>query len=173
MNIEAKTEQVATPGKYLTFRVEKERYSLPVLKVREIMRLCPITTVPRMPSYLKGVINLRGKIVPIVDLRSRFHLPPLENNDRTCIVVVQLSTGSKGVMGVIVDAVEDVSSFTDADIEPTPDFGDLVETKFILGMSKSKGVVKTILDIDQILLVDGDLTLPIFEPSTESAPSAT
>lgn len=171
MNIEAKTEQLPTPGKYLTFRVEKERYSLPVLKVREIMRLCPITTVPRMPSYLKGVINLRGKIVPIVDLRSRFRLP-LENNDRTCIVVVQLSTGSKGVMGVIVDAVEDVSTFTDADIEPTPDFGDLVETKFILGMSKSKGVVKTILDIDQIILVDGDLSLPVFEPTAEPSASA-
>jgi purine-binding chemotaxis protein CheW len=75
-------------------------------------------------------------------------------------------------MCVIVDAVEDVSTFTDADIEPTPDFGDLVETKFILGMSKSKGVVKTILDIDQIILVDGDLSLPVFEPSTETSASA-
>jgi chemotaxis signal transduction protein len=75
-------------------------------------------------------------------------------------------------MGVIVDAVEDVSSFAESDIEPTPDFGDLVETKFILGMSKSRGVVKTILDIDQILLVDGDLTLPILEPTAEPNPSA-
>jgi purine-binding chemotaxis protein CheW len=161
MSIEAKNDSLPAPGKYLTFRLAKEFYSLPVLKVREIMRLCPITMVPRMPSYLRGVINLRGKIVPVVDLRTRFGLPPLVDNERACIIVVQLSSATKNVMGVIVDAVEDVSPFESSDIEPTPDFGDMLDTKFIVGMSKVKGTVKAILDIDQILLMDGEITLQL------------
>jgi purine-binding chemotaxis protein CheW len=159
MSLEAKTDSLPAPGKYLTFKLGKEFYSLPVLKVREIMRLCPITTVPRMPPYLRGVINLRGKIVPVVDLRTRFGLPPLIDNERACIIVVQLAGAAKGVMGVIVDAVEDVSPFEASDIEPTPDFGDILDTQFILGMSKVKGTVKAILDIDQILLMNSEITL--------------
>jgi purine-binding chemotaxis protein CheW len=159
MSTEAKTDSLPAPGKYLTFKLGKEFYSLPVLKVREIMRLCPITMVPRMPPYLRGVINLRGKIVPVVDLRTRFGMPPLVDNDRACIIVVQLAGGNKSVIGVIVDSVEDVSPFEAGDIEPTPDFGDILDTQFILGMSKVKGTVKAILDIDQILLMDGQITL--------------
>jgi purine-binding chemotaxis protein CheW len=161
MSIEAKSDSLPAPGKYLTFRLGREFYSLPVLKVREIMRLCPITMVPRMPAYLRGVINLRGKIVPVVDLRTRFGLPPLADNDRACIIVVQLASATKNVMGVIVDSVEDVSPFEASDIEPTPDFGDILDTQFILGMSKVKGTVKAILDIDQILLMDGNITLQL------------
>ena len=163
MSTETTSSTGALPGKYLTFRLGQEYYSLPVLKVREIMRLCPITAVPRMPSYLRGVINLRGKIVAVVDLRSRFQLPPQEDADRACIIVVQLAGGSKSVMGVIVDAVEDVSPFAADDIEPTPDFGPLLNTQFILGMAKSKGTVKAILDIDQVLLSEGELSLPLIE----------
>ena len=163
MSTEPISNTAAMPGKYLTFRLGQEYYSLPVLKVREIMRLCPITAVPRMPSYLRGVINLRGKIVAVVDLRSRFQLPPQEDAERACIIVVQLAGGSKSVMGVIVDAVEDVSPFSAADIEPTPDFGPMLDTQFILGMAKSKGTVKAILDIDQVLLAEGELSLPLIE----------
>ena len=153
MSTEPISNTAAMPGKYLTFRLGQEYYSLPVLKVREIMRLCPITAVPRMPSYLRGVINLRGKIVAVVDLRSRFQLPPQEDAERACIIVVQLAGGSKSVMGVIVDAVEDVSPFGAADLD----------TQFILGMAKSKGTVKAILDIDQVLLAEGELSLPLIE----------
>ena len=172
MSTETTSSTGALPGKYLTFRLGQEYYSLPVLKVREIMRLCPITAVPRMPSYLRGVINLRGKIVAVVDLRSRFQLPPQEDADRACIIVVQLAGGSKSVMGVIVDAVEDVSPFAADDIEPTPDFGPLLNTQFILGMAKSKGTVKAILDIDQVLLEEGELSLPLIEKALSDGATA-
>lgn len=163
MSTDTTSNTAAMPGKYLTFRLGLEYYSLPVLKVREIMRLCPITAVPRMPSHLRGVINLRGKIVAVVDLRSRFQLPPQEDAERACIIVVQLAGSSKSVMGVIVDAVEDVSPFGADDIEPTPDFGPMLDTHFILGMAKSKGIVKAILDIDQVLLAEGEISLPLIE----------
>ena len=140
-------------GKYLTFAVAQERYSVPVLKVREIMRLCPVTPVPRMPSYIKGVINLRGKIVPVVDLRERFSLGAAEDTERICIVVVQVEEPDAGsrLTGMIVDVVEEVSQFQSDDLEPPPDFGDAVDARFIVGMAKTRGQVKTLLDIDRLL----------------------
>jgi purine-binding chemotaxis protein CheW len=143
-------------GKYLTFVLGQESYGLDVLKIREIIRLVDITAVPQMPDYVRGVINLRGKIVPVVDLRIKFALQHTEATERTCIVVVQvkLPSGVISLMGLIVDAVEEVLNIAEGDIEETPDFGTTIDTDYILGMAKVKGVVKTVLDIDKVVSAD-------------------
>jgi purine-binding chemotaxis protein CheW len=140
-------------GKYLTFTIQRESYGIDVLQVREIIRLPDITAVPQMPAYVKGVINLRGKIIPVIDLRLRFGFPDVKNTELTCIVVVQvkLPDGKTTQMGLIVDGVEEVVSLASADIEETPDFGANISTHYILGMAKVKGAVKTLLDIDGVL----------------------
>lgn len=140
-------------GKHLTFVLGREHYGVPVLKVREIIRLCDITPVPQMPDYIKGVLNLRGKIIPVADLRVKFRLASSANTDLTCIVVVQVSLADKSstLMGLIVDAVEEVVNLTAADIEPTPDFGGTIQADYILGMAKVKGQVKALLDIDAVV----------------------
>ncbi|TXT46338.1 MAG: purine-binding chemotaxis protein CheW [Limisphaerales bacterium] len=139
-------------GKYLTFTLGRESYGVSVLKVREIIRLCPVTPVPQMPEFVKGVVNLRGKIVPLIDLRLKFHLPHAGERERTCIVVVEVqSPVGKLNLGLLVDGVEEVAHLTPADLEPTPDFGTSLSTEYILGMAKLKGCVKTLLDIDRVL----------------------
>lgn len=162
------TDNLPSAGKYLTFALAQERYSVPVLKVREIMRLCQVTPVPRMPAYIKGVINLRGKIVPVVDLRERFGLGACEVNERICIVVVQIDTveGASRLSGMIVDMVEEVSQFQPENLEPPPDFGDAIDARFIVGMAKSKGVVKTLLDIDRLLNHVGHIDLRAIQIGT-------
>ena len=139
-------------GKYLTVALDNEAYGIAVLKVREIMRMQKITPVPQMPAFVKGVINLRGRVIPIVDLRVKFGLKA-EFADRTCIVVVQvkLPTQQNVQMGLIVDSVEEVTNLTGEDIVPTPDFGTKVNTEYLLGMAKVKGQVKTLLDIDKVV----------------------
>jgi len=161
------TESLPDAGKYLTFILDDERYSVPVLKVREIMRLSPITPVPRMPPYIKGVINLRGKIVPVIDLRERFGLQAATELDRICVIVVQFDTadGATQLMGMIVDVVEEVSQFNTEDLEMPPDFGGSIDTRFITGMAKSKGSVKTLLDIDRLLNYAGQLDLRALAPT--------
>ena len=136
-------------GKYLTFTLHSESYGIAVLKVREIIRLTNITSVPQMPAYVRGVINLRGKIVPVMDLRRRLGLPETKDTDLTCIVVVQdkVSDGKITQMGLLVDAVEDVINMTAANIEETPDFGTQISTDYILGMAKLKDTVVTLLNI--------------------------
>jgi len=140
-------------GKYLTFRLGNESYGVTVLKVREIIRLQALTLVPQMPEYIKGVVNLRGKIVPVIDLRLKFGLEDIRDGEQTCIVVVQITTSSQSAvtMGVIVDGVEEVIQISTTDVEPAPDFGTQVDTQYILGMAKIKGVVKILLDIDQVV----------------------
>lgn len=140
-------------GRYLTFILGREAYGVAVLKVREIIRMLDITPVPRMPSHVKGVINLRGKVIPVIDLRIKFELGSAETNERTCIVVVQITTpsGARPQVGVIVDAVEEVIHIPGQDIEETPDFGGQLATDYILGMAKIKGCVKSLLDIDRVL----------------------
>jgi purine-binding chemotaxis protein CheW len=147
-------------GKYLTVALESESYGIPVLKVREIIRLQKITPVPQMPAYVKGVINLRGRVIPIVDLRVKFGLGA-ECADRTCIVVVQVRAANEQVisMGLIVDSVDEVVSLGVADIEPAPDFGASVSTTNLLGMAKVKGRVMTLLDIDRV--VAPEAVLPV------------
>jgi purine-binding chemotaxis protein CheW len=151
----------AKPGRYLTFRLGKESYGLPVLGVREIIRLCPITPVPRMPDYIRGVINLRGKVIPILDLRAKFQLSSEGLGERACIIVVQVGAppATAMLMGAIVDAVEEVVQLGEAELEPTPDFGGSPATDYILGMATLRGGVKTLLDLDKVFLKEGLLTL--------------
>lgn len=139
-------------GKYLTVVLDNEAYGIAVLKVREIIRLQKITPVPQMPEFVKGVINLRGRVVPVIDLRIKFGLKA-EIADRTCVVVVQitLDAGRNVQMGLVVDSVEEVVSLTGAEIEPTPEFGARIDTSYLLGLAKIKGVVKTLLDIERVV----------------------
>jgi purine-binding chemotaxis protein CheW len=139
-------------GKYLVFQIGKEEFGIRVLQVREIMGVQEITAVPQTPGYVKGVINLRGKVIPVVDLRMKFGLPEVEYTQRTCIIVIQVSTGAGHVlMGTVVDGVAEVLNLTGADIEDTPDFGHGGGTPY-LGMAKIKGKVKILLDIEQVLV---------------------
>jgi purine-binding chemotaxis protein CheW len=156
----------AAPGKYLTFVLGPESYGVPVLAVREIIRLCPITPVATMPPHVRGVINLRGKVIPLVDLRLRFGLPATEEHDRTCIVVAQVAAAAGGTRpyGVIVDGVEEVATFTAADIEPAPDFGGVVDARFITGMAKGASGVKVLVDLDRIAAADS-VPFPPSQPS--------
>jgi purine-binding chemotaxis protein CheW len=154
MNISPEARTLA--GKYLTFTLQRESYGIDVLKVREIIRLTDITAVPQMPRYVRGVINLRGKIIPVIDLRLRFGVNEVQNTEHTCIVVAQvkLPDGKATQMGLIVDGVEEVLNLATADIEQTPDFGSTIATDYILGMAKVKGAVKTLLDIDGVIGVE-------------------
>jgi purine-binding chemotaxis protein CheW len=139
-------------GKYLTVVLDNEAYGIAVLKVREIIRLQKITPVPQMPGFVKGVINLRGRVIPVIDLRVKFGLKA-EFAERTCIVVVQVAVSSEQTvqMGLIVDSVEEVVNLTAGEIEPTPEFGTRIDTSYLLGMAKVKGQVKTLLDLDRVV----------------------
>ncbi|MBN2560722.1 MAG: purine-binding chemotaxis protein CheW [Phycisphaerae bacterium] len=134
-------------GKYLTFLLDDEEYGLEILKVREIIGIMDITKVPQTPDFVQGVINLRGKVIPVVDLRSKFGLQRTEYNDQTCIIVVDVGM----MMGIIVDTVQEVHDIPAASIEPSPDLGSSTDTSFILGMGKVKDDVKILLDIDKVL----------------------
>lgn len=139
-------------GKYLIFQLATEEFGIKVLKVREIMGVQEITAVPQTPSFVKGVINLRGKVIPVVDLRLKFGIPELEYTQRTCIIVVQAEKESGVVlMGIVVDGVVEVLNLASSDIEDTPDFGNGAEASYLLGMAKVKGRVKILLDIEQVL----------------------
>lgn len=139
-------------GKYLTFRVGREEFAIQVLKVREIMGVEEITAVPQTPVHVKGVINLRGKVIPVIDLRLKFGLPELEYTQRTCIIVVQVVFGrATTLVGIIVDGVSEVLNVAAADIENTPEFGNDVAIPYVLGLAKMKGKVKILLDINEVL----------------------
>ena len=147
-------------GKYLTFRLQKEEYGLEILKVREIIGLMDVTSVPQMPEYVAGVINLRGKVIPVVDLRLKFGMPHEEFTEETCIIVVDVASdaGANAQVGIIVDTVCEVLDIQGEDIEPAPEFAASVDTRFILGMGKVEEAVKILLDIDKVLTID-DLSL--------------
>jgi purine-binding chemotaxis protein CheW len=146
---EALTEK---DGKYLTFSLSDEEYGIGILKIKEIIGMMPITSVPRTPTYVRGVINLRGKVIPVIDLRIRFCMEEKEYNDRTCIVVVEIeSHGIEMVIGIVVDSVSEVLNIKSEEIEETPEFGTTLNTEYILGMATMEGGVKILLDIDAVL----------------------
>jgi purine-binding chemotaxis protein CheW len=147
---------LARAGKYLTFALCGEEYGLPVLKVREIIKVMDITQVPQVPAHVRGVVNLRGKVIPVVDLRLKFGFPSQAYTERTCIIVVDvdLLTG-RVMMGIVVDSVSEVLNLTSAEIDATPEFGDRVSTEYLLGLAKIKGTVKILLDLDRVLGADG------------------
>jgi len=139
-------------GKYLTFTLAEEEYGIGILKIKEIIGMMPITTVPQTPEFVKGVINLRGKVIPVVDLRLRFGMESIDYTERTCIIVVEIEGESGTVMiGIVVDAVSEVLNIKGEDIEDTPTFGTKLNTEYILGMAKTEGSVKILLDIDRVL----------------------
>jgi len=139
-------------GKYLVFDLNGEECCIQVLKVREIIGVQDITAVPQTPVFVKGVINLRGKVIPVVDLRLKFGLPQEEYNQRTCIIVVQVERESRAMMmGIVVDSVAEVLNISAGDIEDSPNFGQGVATPYLLGMAKIKGRVKLLLDIDEVM----------------------
>jgi purine-binding chemotaxis protein CheW len=139
-------------GKYLTFSLSEEEYGIGILKVKEIIGMMTITTMPQVPAYVKGVINLRGKVIPVVDLRLKFGLEEMEYTDRTCIIVMEIKSNTGSVlMGIVVDAVSEVLNIKATDIEDTPTFGVALKTDFILGMAKAGGEVKILLDIDKVV----------------------
>jgi purine-binding chemotaxis protein CheW len=142
-------------GKYLTFSLANEEYGIGILKIKEIIGMLPITSVPQTPEFVKGVINLRGKVIPVMDLRLRFGMPPIDYSERTCIIVVEIA-GQAGTIqiGIVVDAVSEVLNIKKDEIEETPTFGTKLNTGYILGMAKMEGGVKILLDIDQVLSGD-------------------
>lgn len=156
MTNEATAQQAKTEtknrhaGKFLSFFLKQEEYGIEILKVQEIIGLLPITRVPRTPEYMRGVINLRGKIIPVTELRSKFGMEEREETAETCIIVVETS-GLE--IGVIVDKVSEVLDISAAEIEDVPSFGTEVSTDYLLGIGNTNGRVRLLLDIDRILTV--------------------
>lgn len=146
----------ARPGKYLAFSLAGGIYAVPVMAVREIIRLCPITPVANMPPHVRGVINLRGRVIPLIDLRIRFGLPAAPDHDRTCIVVGQVAAAGSEARpyAVVVDGVEEVVALSMADIVPPPDFGAGVELRFVTGMGRRAAGVTTLVDLDAVAAAD-------------------
>jgi len=139
-------------GKYLTFSLKNEAYGIGILKVKEIIGMMLITSVPRTPAFVEGVINLRGKVIPVIDLRLKFTMDAMDYTDRTCIIVVEIGTDASTVLiGVVVDAVSEVLNIRQEEIEKPPDFGTSLNTEYILGMAKMGDGVKILLDIDKVL----------------------
>ena len=146
----AKTDERA--GKYLTFLIGKEEFGVAVLKVREIMGMQEITAVPHTPPYVRGIINLRGKVVPVIDLRAKFGMPAAEYTARTCIIVVNLPDDKGGMlMGVIVDAVSEVAHIAADEIENPPDLGQAADLQFLTGIAKTRGGVRMLLNIEKVM----------------------
>ncbi|MDR1578467.1 MAG: chemotaxis protein CheW [Deltaproteobacteria bacterium] len=141
-------------GKFLTFSLASEEYGIGILKVREIIGMMPIRTVPQTPGFVKGVINLRGKVIPVVDLRLKFSMSEVDYTERTSIIVVDVATESDKFIhiGIVVDSVSEVVNIKADDIEAAPAFGSQLNTEYILGMAKIGKGVKILLDIDRILV---------------------
>jgi purine-binding chemotaxis protein CheW len=140
------------PRKYLAFLLSRERYGIQILNIQEIIKVPNITLVPQSPRYMKGVINLRGKIIPVVDLRLKFGMDPRDYDQRTCIIVVNLQRNDQTIaVGVVVDMVLEVVTFVDSEVESPPHFGSHVETGFIIGMGKKDEQLNILLDIDKII----------------------
>lgn len=152
--VEMNQEQVVEEkeGKYLTFTLADEEYGIGILKIKEIIGMMPVTSVPRTPHYVKGVINLRGKVIPVIDLRLKFSMEAMDYTDRTCIIVVETEGEiSKVLIGIVVDSVSEVLNIKKNEIEDTPTIGTNLDTESILGLAKIEGNVKILLDIDRIL----------------------
>jgi purine-binding chemotaxis protein CheW len=147
----AATHRTHREGKYLTFTLADEQYGIGILKIKEIIGMMPITAVPKTPDFVKGVVNLRGKVIPVVDLRLRFGMDAITYTERTCVIVEEIA-GQSGtsLIGIVVDSVSEVLNIRAEEIEDTPAFGTRLNTDYILGMAKTEGGVKILLDIDKV-----------------------
>ncbi len=142
-------------GKYLTFSLGNEGYGIPIRQVKEIIGMMEITSLPKTPLFIKGIINLRGKIVPVIDLRLKFAMPEQRYTDRTCIIVVELETaGQQRVMGLVVDAVLEVVNVAASDVEPPEQYDSIIDGKFMTGIAKLKNKVLVLLEMNQMLVPD-------------------
>jgi purine-binding chemotaxis protein CheW len=142
----------ALAGKYLTFQLGVEIFGIEILKVQEIIGMMNVTRVPRTPDYIRGVVNLRGKVIPVIELRSKFSLESCEDTEKTCIIVVQVTRPeSRVTMGIIVDEVSEVLYVESEQIEPSPSFGNGADTEFLLGIGKVNEKVVMLLDVDKVL----------------------
>lgn len=165
-------------GKYLTFALANEEYGLEILKVREIIGYMDITAVPQTPAHVKGVINLRGQVIPVIDLRAKFGMDTAEVTEETCIIVVEIAQDKRQFStGIVVDRVQEVLDIAGQDIEEAPQFDSSVNTDFILGMGKVNDSVKILLDIDEVLsgenLTDFSDSAEQQVNSSEAAPEQT
>jgi len=152
-------------GKYLTFKLAKEIYGLGILKVQEIIGIMSVTHVPKTPDFVRGVINLRGKVIPVIELRRKFDMDPIDDTEHTCVIVMQIDrNGTSDTMGIIVDEVSEVLDIRPDQIEPAPAFGAAVDIAFILGMGKMNEKVIMLLDVDRTL--SGSEIEQIHDPST-------
>lgn len=151
---------VKKEGKYLSFSLANEEYGIGILKIKEIIGMMTITSIPQTPKFVKGVINLRGRVIPIVDLRLKFGMEPMDYTDRTCIIVVEI-VGQSGTIqiGIVVDSVSEVLNIRADQIEKPPTFGASLSTDFISGLAKMESGVKILLDIDQVLAAEEILAL--------------
>jgi len=142
--------------------------------VREVVRLCPITTVPQMPEYVRGVINLRGTVLAVLDLRAKFRMAAVEYDDRSCIIVFEHRSGGRNAfVGAIVDAVDDVVVLTESQLAPPPDFAGAVEARFLAGVAVGSDRVRAVLAMDEILASDHSFELPDVHPiSAQSGPES-
>jgi len=142
-------------GLYLTFSLAEEVYGVEILAVQEIIQMVPTTAIPKTPEFVRGVVNLRGKVIPIIDLRIKFGMEAAEDTGQTCIVVVQVQSGGQPLtMGVVVDQVAEVLEVVAGQIEPPPSFGAAVDTDFLMGMGKVNSQVVMLLDIRRVLASD-------------------
>ncbi len=146
--IAERKETSSIEGKFLTFVLGDEIYGIEILKAREIIGLMDITTVPQTPDYMKGVINLRGKVIPVIDLRTKFSMQEEEHTQETCVIVVEVNNTS---IGIVVDSVSEVSDIRGEEIENAPKFGHEIDTSFIMGLGKAKDKIIILLDIDAVL----------------------
>lgn len=153
--VETSRTLLARAGKYLTFRLAEEAYGLSIMKVQEIIGMMKITRVPRVPAFIRGVVNLRGRVIPVVDLRLKFGLEQIESTERTCIIVLQIKKGDQEItVGVLVDEVSEVMDLIDDQVEPPPTFGTQVNAGFLIGVGKVEEKVLMLLDIDKVLTTD-------------------
>ena len=146
---------MAKEGKYLTFSLGDQDYDVEILKVREIIGMLNITIVPKVPAYVKGVINLRGKVIPVIDLRLKFGMPTRDVTSETCIIIINMNDA---LMGIMVDSVKEVLNLKQENIENVPNFGTHVHTDYILGIGKINDSVKILLHIEKILGEDLTMT---------------
>ena len=155
------------PGRYLTFHLGTSHYGVPIREVREVVRLCPITLVPNMPAHVRGVINLRGAVLPVFDLRARFGMPTIEHDDRACIIVFDLPGRPRqaGAIGAIVDGVDDVVILAASQLAPVPDFAGAVDAAYLLGVATTPDRVFALLHLQPVLAVDAPADLSSLSPT--------
>jgi purine-binding chemotaxis protein CheW len=165
------THPIPAPGRFLTFHLGSSYYGVPIREVREVVRLCPITGVPNMPAHIRGVINLRGAVLPVFDLRAKFGMAAVDYDDRGCIVVFdrqQDRPRQAGAIGAIVDGVDDVLVLTQSQLASAPDFAGTVEADYLLGVGTTGDRVFSLLHMKNILAADGSVHMPAINPKAAS-----